>query len=192
MTVSYTLGPGFRTEMPSIYDVYILYKSRRTSWLRQHTNNTHCIEPILKIQNKNSQKRTCAATVPISTFMYLWAIYILPQSICLFCCKKYVDRSREYINRSQTHECGNWDWGRAIPRKGIHKWDFRRSACFQLNCYLKSLHNRFMLPWDENGYGDDSRIRQLMPIRIVKYAVKLLLDYLSRLVNSWPSYLLPK
>ncbi len=22
---------------------------------------------------------------------------------------------------------GNWDWGRAIPRKGIHKWDFRCS-----------------------------------------------------------------
>ncbi len=26
--------------------------------------------------------------------------------------------------RSQTHECGNWDWGRAIPIKRIHKWDF--------------------------------------------------------------------
>jgi hypothetical protein len=41
---------------------------------------------------------------------------------------KYVDRSWEYINRSQTHECGNWDGGGAIPRKGIHKWDFRCSA----------------------------------------------------------------
>ncbi len=30
----------------------------------------------------------------------------------------------EYINRSQTHDCGNWDWDRAIPRKGIHKRDF--------------------------------------------------------------------
>ncbi len=37
-------------------------------------------------------------------------------------------RSWEYINRSQTHECGNWDWGRTIPRKGIHKWDFRCSV----------------------------------------------------------------
>ncbi len=41
---------------------------------------------------------------------------------------KYVDRSWEYINRSPIHECGNWDWGRAIPYLGIHKWDFRRSA----------------------------------------------------------------
>ncbi len=42
---------------------------------------------------------------------------------------KYVDRSWEYITCSQTHECGNWDWGHAIPRKGIHKWDFPCSAC---------------------------------------------------------------
>jgi hypothetical protein len=25
---------------------------------------------------------------------------------------------------SQTHECGNWDWGLAIPKRGIYKWDF--------------------------------------------------------------------
>ncbi len=45
---------------------------------------------------------------------------------------KYLDRSWEYINRSQTHECGSWDWVRAIPRKWIHKWDFPRSAWFLL------------------------------------------------------------
>ncbi len=39
-------------------------------------------------------------------------------------CRKNVDRSWEYINRSQTHECGNWYWGRATPRTGMHKWDF--------------------------------------------------------------------
>ncbi len=41
---------------------------------------------------------------------------------------KYVDQSWENINRSQRRECGNWDWVPAIPRKGIHKWDFRCSA----------------------------------------------------------------
>jgi hypothetical protein len=55
-------------------------------------------------------------------------LYIFPGSICLFCCRKYVDRSWESINRAQTHECGNWDCGRAIPRIGKHKWDFRCSA----------------------------------------------------------------
>ncbi len=34
-----------------------------------------------------------------------------------------VYRSWDYINRSQTHECWNWGWGRAIHRKGIYKWD---------------------------------------------------------------------
>ncbi len=42
----------------------------------------------------------------------------------LFAAGNYVDRSWEYINRSQTHECENWDRDRAIPRKGILKWDF--------------------------------------------------------------------
>ncbi len=41
---------------------------------------------------------------------------------------KYVDQSWKYINRSQTHECGNWDWGRAVSFLGIYKWDFRCSV----------------------------------------------------------------
>ncbi len=41
---------------------------------------------------------------------------------------KLVDQSWEYINRSQTHERGSWDWGRAINYLGMLKWDFRRSV----------------------------------------------------------------
>jgi hypothetical protein len=41
---------------------------------------------------------------------------------------KWTDPGYIYINRSQIHECGNWDWVRAIPFLGIHKWDFRCSA----------------------------------------------------------------
>jgi hypothetical protein len=44
----------------------------------------------------------------------------------------YVDRSWEYINRSQTHESGNLDWGRAIPRNGVHKGGFRCSVVRRL------------------------------------------------------------
>ncbi len=73
----------------------------------------HCKDTIPKIRNKYPQKRNCTATVPISTVMCLWAIYISPRLTCLFCYRKI---------------CGNWYWGCAIARKGMHKWDFR---CFE-------------------------------------------------------------
>ncbi len=57
-------------------------------WLHNSTQ-PDCKEPIPNIRNKYSQKRNCAATVPISTFMCLWAIYIFPRSVGLFCCRKY-------------------------------------------------------------------------------------------------------
>ncbi len=77
------------------------------------------------------------------TFMCLWQIYIFPQSVCLFCCWKYVDWSREYINRSQTHECGNWDWSRAIPFLGIQKWGFSL-PCSQYWWLYASRQNFFL------------------------------------------------
>ncbi len=56
---------------------------------------------------ETTQKSNYAATVLIPTFTFMWTIYIFP---------------------SQTHECGNWDWGRAIPLLGIHKSKFLCSA----------------------------------------------------------------
>ncbi len=105
-------------------------------------NLTHCKDKMPKIWNKYSQKRNIGASVPISSFMCLWANYIFPRRVCLFCWRKYVDRSWEYINLSQTHECGNWGWGRAIPRKGINKQNCCCSArriFYQLNFFIFAL-----------------------------------------------------
>ncbi len=81
----------------------------------------HCKDTIPKIRNKYSQKSNCASwpNVHIHVSDPTIGLPILLQE------NTYVDRSWEYINRSRTRECGNWDWGRAIPIMGIHKWDPR-------------------------------------------------------------------
>ncbi len=55
--------------------------------------HVHCKDKIPKFRNKYYQKRNIGVLVPISTFMRLWAIYIFPRSVCLFCWRKYLDRS---------------------------------------------------------------------------------------------------
>ncbi len=52
------------------------------------TDVLHCKGTIPKIRNKYSQERNFAATAPIPTFMFLWAIYIFLLSVCLFCWRK--------------------------------------------------------------------------------------------------------
>ncbi len=75
------------------------------------------------------QNRIIMFCLPVPTFIYRWKIYIFTGLVCLYSAAgKHVDQSWEYINRSQTQEFGNWDWSRAIPRKGIYKWDFPCSA----------------------------------------------------------------
>ncbi len=57
---------------------YVLYK----------IYSIHCKDTIPKIRNKFSQTRNCTASVPISTCMCLWPIYIFPWSVRLFCLRK--------------------------------------------------------------------------------------------------------
>ncbi len=113
-------------------------------------NSLHCKDKLLKIWNKYSQIRNIGASVPISTFMCLWANYIFPWWVCLFYWRKYVDWSWEYINHSKTHECGNWGWGRAIPRKGIAVAVWQSQVVKIVTPYCKyihphSRHDRFLI-----------------------------------------------
>jgi hypothetical protein len=57
--------------------------------------------------------------------MCLGAIYIFPGSVYIFPPAEQADPSWEYIIRSQTHECGNWDGGPDIPFLGIFVSNFR-------------------------------------------------------------------
>ncbi len=46
--------------------------------------------------------------VPIHSYIFERFIYFQDRA-AYSAAGKYVDRSREYINPSQTHKCGNWD-----------------------------------------------------------------------------------
>ncbi len=68
--------------------------------------------------------------LPFPTLINRWDIYIFPGSVCLFGCREICGPILGIytVNSSQTHESGKWDWGRAIPRKGMHKWEFLYSV----------------------------------------------------------------
>ncbi len=58
---------------------------------------------------------------PIFLHLYVCGIYKFPGSAHLFPAAE----QSEFINRSQTHEFGNWDCGRKIPFLGIFVSNFR-------------------------------------------------------------------
>ncbi len=93
------------------------------------------------------QKRNCMASVPASTFMCLWAIYIFPESVHIFSCSR-IGRLivLEYINLSQTQECRNWDWGRAIPFLWIFVSNLRYCvfAVYDSSCSPVTFHSSFL------------------------------------------------
>ncbi len=71
------------------------------------------------------QTRIIMFCLPIPIHSYICERFIYFQDRSAYSAAgKYVARSWEYMNRSQTHECGKWDKGCAIPGKGIYKTDF--------------------------------------------------------------------
>jgi hypothetical protein len=92
------------------------------SWLERIK---HCKDSLPKIRNKFVQKWNCAALVRIPTFMLLCAIFIFPESICLFWCRDIGGPAvGKYKLLTDIHGCGNWDWGRAVSFLGVPKSDF--------------------------------------------------------------------
>ncbi len=86
---------------------------------RQNAENLKQIFPEKEYQGLSPNLHVHVSVSEL--YMPMMGLPVLLEEIC---------RSWEYINRSKTHECGNWGWGRAIPRKGLYKRNCRCSAVY--------------------------------------------------------------
>ncbi len=75
-----------------------------------------CLVPIY-VFSCCFQNRIIMFCLPISTLMYLWAIYIFGIVLPILL---QPNRRTEYINRSQIHVCMNWERGRMVSFLEIH------------------------------------------------------------------------
>ncbi len=105
------------------------------------------------------QNRIIMFSLPVPTLILLWEIYIFPGLVCLFCCREVCGRILGIYKPSQTHECGHWDWGRAVPRKGIHKWDFL--AVHPPTASPPAPPQRLTLPLYYKHIPDDTNLRSV-------------------------------
>jgi hypothetical protein len=96
-----------------------------------------CPYTAKKFRFMYSQKMICA--LPQSQFPHSCVcerfIYSQDRSTYFFAAE-YADRSGEYINRTQKHECKNWDYGRAVHFLGIYVSNFRYSIFAVNYAYL--------------------------------------------------------
>jgi len=102
----------------------------------------HCTDKIPKIRNNYSQERNCAATVPISKFMFLWAIYIFLWPVWLFCCRK-IGWPNVGIYRSPTD---TWMWKLGLRLRNSFSWNTYIQIALQCTlCMVYSFPMR--QPW---------------------------------------------
>jgi hypothetical protein len=96
-----------------------------------------CIPRNETVQPRYFQNRIITFCLPISTFMYLWAIYIFPGSVCLFCCSQ---KGRQILGKykSPTDTCvGIGNKATQFHFLGIQKLDFRYSVdILKICCHL--------------------------------------------------------
>ncbi len=74
----------------------------------KNTAGVHCKDTTPKILNKYSQKRNCVASV-LHIHVSVSNSYILTIDLPILLQGNMWTDPWEYINLSQTHECGYWD-----------------------------------------------------------------------------------
>ncbi len=105
-----------------------------------HISHFFCVYPVFaytatKIPFMYSFSGNSAASAPISTFMCLWAIHIVPGSVYIFPPAEKADRSWEFINRAQSM---NVEIGTETPI--FLFWEYT-CICFEISVFcLCSVH----------------------------------------------------
>jgi hypothetical protein len=99
----------------------------------------HCKEPKPKIRNKYilPEKELHGHSPNFHNHMSVSDLYIPTMGLPILP-QENMKTDPGNINRSQTHECANWDRGWAIP---FHIWYFPCSAPFILSAYFCSLYS---------------------------------------------------
>ncbi len=95
-----------------------------------YSQKWNCASSLFPKQNYNVLSPNSYTHIPVRD------LYISRISLSILLQQKYVDWSWEYINRSHTHECRKWNWGRALPFPGIYKLDFWYCASVGLLLYI--------------------------------------------------------
>jgi hypothetical protein len=107
LTFFYSVGEQFSHTNPVFYKVQynmVEYTDFKYQCIKDSTAKTKCRKFETNIPRKG-------ISGPQSQFPHSCVcerIIYSHDGSAFFCWRKYVDRSWEYINRSQTHECGNW------------------------------------------------------------------------------------
>ncbi len=130
---------GFWLQCMAFVSLRVLSYGETVFFMSWSVHSLECPRP--RTNTKNSKQ----------IFMCLWAIYVFPQSICLFCCRKFMWTDPwEFINHSQTHECGN---SQKSYINGIFVAVY--SICFsespvqmeKLYCFLSWSNGAFKVSW---------------------------------------------
>ena len=101
-----------------------------------------CIPWNETVQRPYFQNRIIMFCFPIPAIIYLWEIYILPGSVCLFCCREICGMIQG-IHKSLTDTL-KWKLGLRPrnPRKGIHKWDCPCSVTHSLQMVILTTNRK--------------------------------------------------